>query len=192
MIMPAHYAVSEALVALMSAWTGVVLMRRDQRLAAAGVALFGLAAVIGTVRFSTGLVEPLAQVHRLASQTGGLLGFLLLLMALASPAGLSVRPWVAALGLVVLLGLTAGLPMVGPFIVVAALVAGAGLAATAPGRPAERIAAAVAYGLMLPDVLIVRNAHWLDPAVRWHVYHAVIALWLALLPFCLGRRARAH
>lgn len=113
-------------------------------------------------------------------------------MALASPAGLSVRPWVMAVGLVVLTGLTAGLPMVGPFIVVAALAAGVGLLAATPGRPAERIAATVAYGLMLPDVLIVRNAPWLDPAVRWHVYHAVIALWLALLPFCLGRRARAQ
>ena len=191
MISPAHYAVSEALVALVSAWTSAVLVRRGRSLAAAGAALFGVAAAIGTVRFSTGLVEPLAQVHRLASQTGGLVGFLLLLLALASAAGLSVRPWIAALTVALLVGVAAGLPPTGPVIAVAALVAGAGLLAAAPGRPAERLAAPLAYGLMLPDVLIVRNAAWLDPAVRWHAYHAVIALWLALLPFCMTRRAGA-
>lgn len=188
--MPPHFAISEAMVALASIWTGVVLFRRNQPLAAAGVAMFGLAAAVGTVRFSAGLVEPLAQAHRLMSQTGGLVGFLLLLLALAPTAGLKARPWVGALALVALLGLTASLPFTGPIVAVGALVAGAVCLAMTPGRPSERLVAAAAYGLMLPDILLVRNAAWLDPSVRWHLYHALIALWLLMLPLWFSRRAR--
>lgn len=187
--MPAHYAVSEALVVLAAAWAGWMLVRQGQRLAAGAVALFGVAALIGTVRFAGGLVEQLAPLHRLASQAGGLAGSLLLLLSLAPGAGLVLRPWIGAVLVVAVMGLAMAVPAAGPLLIVAAVAVGGAILAVPTGEPTRRIVSALAFGLMLADVTLVRSATGLGPATRWHLYHTVIALWLVLLPFCLSRPA---
>jgi len=78
-MMPLHYALTDGLVFVAAAWGAWHLIRAGKPIGALGVALFALAAAIGTVRVTSGLIEPLAGAHRFASQFGGLLGLLLLL-----------------------------------------------------------------------------------------------------------------
>ena len=80
-------------------------------------------------------------------------------------------------------------PATGPLLIIAAVAIGGAILAVPPGDPAKRVVSALAFGLMLADVTLVRSATGLGPATRWHLYHTVIALWLVLLPFCLSRPA---
>jgi hypothetical protein len=59
--MPApHYALSEALIVLVAIWVALRMTRRGAWSGALGVAIFGIAAGIGVVRFSLGQIEELA------------------------------------------------------------------------------------------------------------------------------------
>lgn len=83
--MPTHYALSEAAIVIVALWGTANLIRVGSRTGAFGVALIGLAAAIGTVRFAGGDIAALAVPHRLVSQVGGVIGLgLLLLGAIAA------------------------------------------------------------------------------------------------------------
>ena len=41
--------------------------------------------------------------------------------------------------------------------------------------------------LMLLNVLLFRQAAWLSPAVSWHIFHVLTAVWLAGLGYVLTR-----
>jgi len=186
--MPLHYALSDGLVGVVGLWGLWMLARRGQLLTGLGLGLFGLAGLIGVVRITSGLIEPMAVLHKSVSQLGGLAGLILILSGLARHLGLKVPALGALAAAAAAVAIAVRMPAVGQGLFAAGLLAGIVVLAVAPGGMSLRAQSALAFGLMLPNVLLLRSAPALSPDLRWHAYHLIVALWLLLLPFCLAER----
>lgn len=229
--LPLHYAATDALVALAGAWgawrltrpaqfrpaqsrpdqfrprhSSAVQSRPGQSRAiqwagAAGVALFGLAGAIGTVRIAAGLDDQLAALHRLASQTGGLAGLVLILVqirliqlrAVQIRAGNAALPAERHIALIVMtaVALSLLLPAAGAILFVTGLIAGAALLWRGTGPGQRHLAAALGFALMLPNVLLVRASPHLSADAAWHAYHLLVAAWLCIIPWALQAKPAA-
>jgi hypothetical protein len=173
--MPWHYAITDALVALMGGFAAWTLVRASRPLAALGMGLFGLAGLIGTVRITSGLIEPLAALHVTASQLGGVAGLTLLVLDMPLPrrhlhSGLRLLLAAAAAGVAVLS------PMAGAAVFVALL-----CAAILMCLKARTMAVAAAHLLMLLNITLVRRSADLGPDLSWHLYHLIVAIWLGAM-----------
>ena len=189
--MPLHYALSDGLVGVLGLWGLWTLARRGQLLVGLGLGLFGLAGLIGVVRITSGLIEPMAVLHKSVSQLGGLAGLILILSGLVRHLGLKVPALGVLAAATVAVVIAVRMPAVGQGLFAAGLLAGIVVLAVAPGSMGLRVQSALAFGLMLPNVLLLRSAPALSPDLRWHAYHLIVALWLVLLPFCLSERVKA-
>jgi hypothetical protein len=185
---PLHYALSDGLVGVLGMWGLWTLARRGQVLTGLGLGLFGLAGLIGLVRITSGLIEPLALLHKSVSQLGGLAGLVLILSGLIRHFGVRLPVPIVLSFAATAMVIAYRMPVMGQGLFVALLLIGIGFLALAPGSIGLRIQSAITFGLMLPNVVLLRNAPALNPDLRWHVYHLVVALWLVLLPFCLAER----
>jgi hypothetical protein len=180
-MMPAHYALSDAAIVLVTILAGNALWRNGRHLPAFAMACFGLAAFIGVVRFGAGLQEQLAALHGGASQLLGLAG------AVAILSGYLFRPadrHIISIIALILCAATAifllAQPLLGPVFLLA-LVTMLFASIARPGPLGRSWLIPAGCALMLADTLFIRRAAWLDEAVAWHVYHVVIALALAAL-----------
>jgi hypothetical protein len=189
--MPLHYALSDGLVGVLGLWGLWTLARRGQLLVGLGLGLFGLAGLIGVVRITSGFIEPMAVLHKSVSQLGGLAGLILILSGLVRHLGLKVPALGVLAAATVAVIIAVRMPAVGQGLFAAGLLAGIVVLAVAPGAMSLRVQSALAFGLMLPNVLLLRSAPALSPDLRWHAYHLIVALWLVLLPFCLSERVKA-
>jgi hypothetical protein len=178
--MPLHYALTDGLVALVAAWGALQLLRAGQPLAALGLAMFGVAGAIGVTRIASGAGESLAPAHRFASQIGGLFGLWLIVSQIWTNRGQRAP---AALRLVLALtiaGLAILVPVVGAIGFVAGLLCGIGLLWLGEGPGRRQVGLALGFGLMLPNVLLIRQSPLLGADLGWHLYHIIVAFWLAL------------
>lgn len=175
--MPIHYALSEAALCIVATWGGFHLWRGGQKLGALGVMLFGIAAAIGIVRIVTGADEALAQAHRFASQAGGTFGLALIVSELTTLRGWRLPVLAILSGALAASVLAIAGGAFGGMVFLALLALGA-LAITL--RPDTKHSALMAMGfaLMAPNVLLVRQSAFLEPALSWHAYHLITALWL--------------
>jgi hypothetical protein len=183
--MPLHYAATDALVAFVGLWGAWRLGRTGQWAGAAGIALFGLAGAIGTIRIAGGLDEQLAALHRLASQTGGLMGLILILIQLWAGRGALPRAWRIALALSTAVALSLLLPAAGALLFVSGLIAGAALLWRGDGPGQRHLPIALGFALMLPNVLLVRASPHLSADMAWHAYHLLVAIWLWIITWAL-------
>jgi hypothetical protein len=186
--MPLHYALSDGLVGVLGMWGLWTLARRGQLLPGVGLGLFGLAGLIGLVRITSGLIEPMAVLHKSVSQLGGLAGLVLILSGLVRHIGLKVPALGALAAAAVAVVIAVRMPAVWQGLFAAGLLSGIIVLAVARGPMALRLQSALGFAVMLPNVLLLRNAPALNPDLRWHAYHLIVALWLVLLPFCLAAR----
>lgn len=176
--MPAHYALSEFTICIAAIWGAVRLWRSGQALGALGVALFGIAAAIGVVRILTAEIETLALAHRMVSQAGGTFGLTLVVSEIANlRRGWQPPRWAvlvcAGAGAVI-----AGVSAAFGGIVFLTLI-GLGVAAlTIRASGQDRVVTALGFGLMAPNVLLVRQSAFLEPATSWHAFHLITAIWL--------------
>ncbi|WP_295497969.1 hypothetical protein [Sphingorhabdus sp. EL138] len=180
-MMPAHYALSDAAIVLVSLFAGQALWRNMKALPAFAMACFGVAACIGVVRFGGGLQDALAALHSGASQYLGLAGaFAILAHYLLPPKG---RNGIAIIFIILSVALAIfwfAKPFLGPLFLLALAVAfAASIVRPGPSRPSWLVP--VACAVMLANTLFIRRAAWLDEAVSWHAYHLIIALALAAL-----------
>ena len=180
-MMPAHYALSDAAIVLVTIIAGNALWRHGRQLPAFAMACFGVAAFIGLVRFGGGLQDHLAALHAGASQLLGIAG------AVAILSGYLFRPadrhmiWIIAL---ILCAATAifllAQPLLGPVFLLALVIVFLA-SIVRPGPLGRTWLVPVGCALMLANTLFIRRAAWLDEAVAWHVYHLVVAFALAAL-----------
>jgi len=183
--MPTHYAISEILIVFAAILSGWQLFAQGERLAAAAIGLFAISALIGAIRYGAMLHEVLADSHRLTSEIGGLVGILLLLLALIPRTGLAVPTWAGALLVVGVVGLAALIPTIGVLVTFAAFVVGVAILVVPKNMLARRLTTILTFGSVVLVGTPLLAATGLNEAARWHIYHVVAALWIALLPFCL-------
>ena len=179
--MPAHYALSDAAIVLVTIFAGNTLWRNGRHLPAFAMACFGVAAFIGAVRFGAGLQDQLAALHAGASQLLGLAGAVAILSSyLFRPADRHIISIIA----LILCAATAiflfAQPLLGPVFLLA-LVIMLFASVARPGPVARSWLIPAGCALMRADTLFIRRAAWLAGAVSWHIYHVVIALALAAL-----------
>ncbi len=175
--MPFHYMFSEVAICLASSWGAIRLFRAHQAIGAIGVALFAIAATIGVIRIATGANEILAPVHRFASQAGGTFSLVLIVSQIAKhlqwkPSILAILASAAVAGLVAFAG-----GVLGALVFLALLACGTLLLAT-NSHSRGRALAVIGFASMAPNILFVRQSPILDPALSWHAYHVITALWL--------------
>ena len=192
--MPTHYAASELLIVLVALWTARALWRQNMGHGALGTLLFGTAAALGAVKFSLGVRhEGFIALHQLASQFGGLVGVMLFTHQLMTSSDI-LQKWVPRhrgfAALVALVAFVLPLARVPLF-----LIWSLGLIVLCATRtPQIALAApvkAAMAAIMLLNVLVLRQAAWLTPAVSWHAFHIVVAVWLlAICALLTGPWAR--
>ena len=179
--MPIHYALTDALVALVAIWGAWRLVRTHKTIAASGLALFGLAGVIGTIRITSGLVEPLAAVHKMASQLGGLAGLSLLLCQILHDTGWRVGKRVSFSAALLVAAVGAIFPMAGAVLFGVMLVT-----ALAFFLKVRSPIAAIGFALMLINMVFVRQSALLGPDVSWHLYHILVSAWLGSVAWTMS------
>lgn len=179
--MPAHYALSDAAIVLVTIFAGNTLWRNGRHLPAFAMACFGVAAFIGAVRFGAGLQDQLAALHAGASQLLGLAGAVAILSSyLFRPADRHIISIIALILCAASAIFLLAQPLLGPVFLLA-LVIMLFASVARPGPVARSWLIPAGCALMLADTLFIRRAAWLDEAVSWHIYHVVIALALAAL-----------
>lgn len=181
--MPPHYAISEAFIVLAALYCGWKLARGSQWAGALGVLLFGAAASIGVYRFPTGQVAELAAIHKWAGQIGGLAGMALIASALAGKAAsLSRRAammWVCLIALVITVLIAILKPALAvPFFLLWSLVSIAAAFGVPSGPVSRRLRFALCAGLMLLNVIFLRQSDFLGQDISWHAFHTLIAIWI--------------
>ncbi|MEC8566286.1 MAG: hypothetical protein VXY46_06520, partial [Pseudomonadota bacterium] len=174
-------------------WTAHALWRHKIFYGALGIVLFGIAAAFGAVRFGFGLDnENLITMHRFVGQFGGLIGLVLFICQLMIGANTGHK-WhlrhAAIAGPAILLALF--LPSTRVTLFLIWLLGFVVLSAARTPQIALRgpVKAALA-GVMLVNVLVLRQASWLTPAESWHAFHFVVACWLlAIYTLLVSQRA---
>jgi len=179
--MPIHYALTDALVALVAIWGAWRLVRTHKMIAAFGLALFGLAGAIGTIRIISGLIEPLAAAHKMASQLGGLAGLSLLLCQILHDTGWRVGKRVSFSVALLVTALGAIFPMAGAVLFGVMLVV-----SLAFFLKMRSPVAAIGFALMLINMVFVRQSALLGPDVSWHLYHILVSAWLGCVAWTMS------
>jgi hypothetical protein len=175
--MPLHFTLSELAIFVVALWGAPRLWLNGQALGSIGVMFFGLAALIGIIRITSGADEMLAPAHRFAAQAGGAFGLVLIVSEVTR-----LRGWRVPLPAVVTSAGVAALAVVtggawGGLVFLVLLLTGALVIATHTGRKLRALRA-MGFAVMAPNILFVRQSPFLDAGASWHAYHLVTALWL--------------
>lgn len=179
-----HYFISEVFIVLAGIYGIWKLSGHKQYFAAAGIALFTIAAAIGVYRFGTGNIKPLASLHFTAGQLGGMTGMALIAVQLGANQsgknGLMAGLLITALSLLLALVKPAvAVPLFlswGVAVVIGAYLSGVGK---------SKLKYALGAALMLFAVIFLRRSSLLEPDISWHAFHTVVAIWVMAMAWIL-------
>lgn len=186
-----HYAISELLIVVAGIWAARRLFKNDHRAAALGILLFTAAAAIGVVRFGFdpdgSLIAGLADIHRIAGTLGGTAAMMFLVYDVLGRR-VDWVTWQNRYLAMAVIGLAAAIAfprLIVPFFALWSLGFIWLVSRAAPTLELPTVQAVVIAGLMLFNVLVFRQSPYLAPAVSWHIFHVLVAVWLAGLGFLL-------
>jgi hypothetical protein len=172
-MLPQHYALTEAVVAVIGAYAVTRAARISPRFLA-GLLPFALAGFVGTIRIGIGMTGSIEHIHQLFSRPGAVFGLGCLVGALAAGnAWLPPLLGVAAAALAILV------PGTVPSAFAALVLVGAAFAYR--GNPDRAPLAATSFAVLLIGRLVTDPLRAACPALAWHSFHLAVATWLLLL-----------
>jgi hypothetical protein len=192
-----HYAISEFLIVMAGLWAASRLARQRRMAAMFGVLFFALAAGIGVIRFGLdrdgSLITGLAPIHQFISLLGGSAAMMVLVYDLIDRRadGLIWRARYEALALVALTLVVLFRPLAVPLFLLWSIGFITLVVLSAETMQRSRLGVGLLAGLMLIALLVFRQASWLSPAVSWHIFHTLVAIWLFGLGYILLSPSRA-
>ena len=190
-MMPAHYALTDAAILAVAISAGIALWRNSRPLPALAMASFGIPAAIGVIRLGGGLQTELAAVHVGSAQLLGLAGAILLAVTcFHRMIRWDFRIIVGATLIIASAIFFLAKALLAPFFVLALVLALGAALRDAVQRGASWLLP-VGLTILLANVALIRGASWLTDAARWHVYHLLIALALAIVAIGIRRGDRS-
>jgi hypothetical protein len=186
-----HYAISEFLIVLTGLWASYRLARQQRLAAMFGTLFFTFAAGIGVFRFGLdrdgSLIEALAPLHQFISLLGGSAAMMVLVYDLLDRRG-DAFIWRSRYEIVAVVALTAVVlfrPLAVPVFFIWSLGFVTLVVRSAAPEYSSRLRVGTMAGLMLIALLVFRQASWLSPALSWHIFHGLVAVWLLGLGYIL-------
>ena len=183
-MLPAHYALSEILIVLVSVYTLTVFFKARQFYIFAGVFLISCAALIASIRFGINYQNELKSFHQLLSAISLLFGIPLIVIEIMKRSNLLNNKIIYLVLLIaIIISLYIFLQAKHLTITIAAswLIVGAFFSVLISREHAlMKIVSGIFFSLIIIN-LIVRRMELFDPSTSWHLYHIGIAVWLYLL-----------
>ena len=190
-MLPAHYALSEILIVLVSVYTLTVFFKARQFYIFAGVFLISCAALIASIRFGINYQNELKSFHQLLSAISLLFGIPLIVIEIMKRSNLLNNKIIYLVLLIaIIFSLFILLQAKNLIILVAAswLIIGAIFSILiSRERALMRIVSGIFFSLIIIN-LILRRMELFDPSASWHLYHIGIAIWLYLLTRILKQK----
>lgn len=190
-MLPAHYALSEILIVLVSIYTLTVFFKARQFYIFAGVFLISCAALIASIRFGINYQNELKSFHQLLSAISLLFGIPLIVIEIMKRSNLLNNKIIYLVLLIaIIFSLFILLQAKNLIILVAAswLIIGAIFSILiSRERALMRIVSGIFFSLIIIN-LILRRMELFDPSTSWHLYHIGIAVWLYLLTRILKQK----
>ena len=188
---PAHYALSEILIVLISIYTLTIFFKERRFYSFAGVFLISCAAVIASIRFGINYQSELKYFHQLLSAISLLFGIPLIVIEIMKRSNLLNNNIIYLVLLIaIIISLFILLQAKNLIILVAAswLIIGV-IFSTLISRESAltRIVSGIFFSLIIIN-LILRRMELFDPSASWHLYHIGIAVWLYLLTRILEQK----
>ena len=177
--LPFHFALSEALIVVAAIYAVVQTWRVD-RWFAVGLSAIAVAAFVAVIRISAGMTGEIVILHEFFSQYGTIFGLGCIFGAL-----LRWRAWLPPVLGAVAVALSMAFPEVQPLLLVALILGGATLAYRNAAN--RKFLAAGSFAFLLLAGLASMPFRADNPALGWHVFHTLVAVWYVLvLTFVLG------
>ena len=190
-MLPAHYALSEILIVLVSVYTLTVFFKARQFYIFAGVFLISCAALIASIRFGINYQNELKSFHQLLSAISLLFGIPLIVIEIMKRSNLLNNKVIYLVLLIaIIISLFILLQAKNLIILVAAswLIIGVIFSILISRESAlTRIVSGIFFSLIIIN-LILRRMELFDPSASWHLYHIGIAVWLYLLTRILEQK----
>ena len=190
-MLPAHYALSEVLIVLVSLYTLTVFFKERRFYSFTGVFLISCAALIASIRFGINYQNELKSFHQLLSAISLLFGIPLIVIEIMKRSNLLNNKIIYLVLLIaIIISLFILLQAKNLIILVAAswLIIGTIFSILISRESAlMRIVSGVFFSLIIIN-LILRRMDLFDPSISWHLYHIGIAIWLYLLTRILKQK----
>jgi hypothetical protein len=172
-LLPMHYALSEAAIVAAGSYAFIKAWPVNRSFAI-GLASVTLAGLIGTIRIVLGMSGSIVTLHEFLSRTGALFGLGCLVGAMLAR-GQTLPPLLAlATASLVFFVPALTTPMFG-----ALIITGAALAYR--GTSDRRFLAAGSFAFLVCSALFSAPLRVAYPAIGWHLFHMLVALWFVLV-----------
>ena len=180
--MPPSFAITELVIVLTAAFCSVKL-RKCYPFASIGIILFGLAALIGVYRFSSGQVDQLASIHKYISQAGALLGLILITKEIILAQALSkqkpaIKKWGYVIIIISLFFINIFQSYIVPAYIICSLASIILAYKLAGPNKSKKLFYTFIMTIMPLNLILVRNSELLNQIISWHIFHILVAAWI--------------
>ena len=180
--MPPSFAVTELLIVL-TAYFCSLKLRKHYPFAVIGISLFGLAALIGVYRFSSGQVDQLASIHKYISQAGALLGLILItkeiiLAQVLSKQKPAIKNWGYVIIIISLFFVNIFQSYIVPAYIICSLASIILAYRLAGPNKSKKLFYVFLMSIMPLNLILVRNSELLNQVYSWHIFHILVAAWV--------------
>jgi hypothetical protein len=172
-LLPTHYALSEMLLAVAGSFA-IVRAGPVSTWFAIGLAPVALAGLVGAVRIAAGLTGFIVDLHGFLSRPAALFGLGCLVAVL-----LRRQPWLPPVLGIIAMAIATFAPAATPLLFIGLIGAGAILVYRA--ATSRALLAAFSFAGLLIAILVSAPFRGAQPALAWHLFHTLVAVWFVLV-----------